>query len=342
MDAAAFAAFVRRGPVPRPAGPGAGVAASSPASRPGSSTAWPGRARSASRPRAPTCGCASAAARGSTATASATCPAARSSPARSRTASTASLRFDGPQSRPAGVDVEGVELELRDGEVVRRHAPRAARSTCDRALATDDGARRLGELGIGTNFGIDRPIGTILFDEKIGGTVHLALGRSYPETGGERSRPCTGTSSATCAAAGGSPPTARSCRRTGASSRRSGRSHRHPAPEVRQSCRCPRACGGLRSGVRQPHRRQSMNLYAIRRRDFWDTPEALQETAARSAEVGEEMSDDVRWIRTYVVPRSPASSAPSASTRARAPRRCASRPSAPACRPTRSPSSPTP
>ena len=44
-----------------------------------------------------------------------------------------------------------------------------------------------------------------------------------------------------------------------------------------------------------------MNLYTIRRRDFWDTPEALQETAARSAEVGEEMSQDVRWIRSYVV-----------------------------------------
>ena len=44
-----------------------------------------------------------------------------------------------------------------------------------------------------------------------------------------------------------------------------------------------------------------MNLYAIRRRDFWGTPEELQKTAARSAEVGDEMSDDVRWIRTYVV-----------------------------------------
>ena len=44
-----------------------------------------------------------------------------------------------------------------------------------------------------------------------------------------------------------------------------------------------------------------MNLYAIRRRDFWGTPEELQKTAQRSAEVGEEMSDDVRWIRTYVV-----------------------------------------
>ena len=53
-----------------------------------------------------------------------------------------------------------------------------------RALATDDGSRFLGEIGIGTNFGIARPTGTILFDEKIGGTVHLAVGRSYPETGG--------------------------------------------------------------------------------------------------------------------------------------------------------------
>ena len=44
-----------------------------------------------------------------------------------------------------------------------------------------------------------------------------------------------------------------------------------------------------------------MNLYAIRRRDFWGTPEELQATAQRSAEVGEEMTDDVRWIRTYVV-----------------------------------------
>ena len=44
-----------------------------------------------------------------------------------------------------------------------------------------------------------------------------------------------------------------------------------------------------------------MNLYVIRRRDFWGTPEELQATAAKSAQVGEEMSDDVRWIRTYVI-----------------------------------------
>jgi aminopeptidase len=87
------------------------------------------------------------------------------------------------RSAPAGVDVDGVELELRDGEVVAARAA-VGEHYLQRALATDDGARRLGEVGIGTNFGIARPTGTILFDEKIGGTVHLALGRSYPETGG--------------------------------------------------------------------------------------------------------------------------------------------------------------
>ncbi|HEV2820666.1 MAG TPA: aminopeptidase [Solirubrobacteraceae bacterium] len=88
------------------------------------------------------------------------------------------------RSAPAGVEVDGVELELRDGEVVGARAE-VGDDYLQRALETDDGARRLGEVGVGTNFGIDRPTGTILFDEKIGGTVHLALGRSYPETGGK-------------------------------------------------------------------------------------------------------------------------------------------------------------
>jgi len=91
------------------------------------------------------------------------------------------IRFDLPSS-PAGVEVSGVALQLRDGEVVAAGAERGE-EYLRRALATDDGARRIGEIGIGTNFGIRRPIGAILFDEKIGGSVHLALGRSYPETG---------------------------------------------------------------------------------------------------------------------------------------------------------------
>jgi aminopeptidase len=92
------------------------------------------------------------------------------------------IRFTVPSS-PGGVDVEDVTLTFRDGEVVEARAARG-QDYLDRTLATDDGARRLGEIGIGTNFGITRAIGAILFDEKIGGTVHLALGRSYPETGG--------------------------------------------------------------------------------------------------------------------------------------------------------------
>jgi hypothetical protein len=44
-----------------------------------------------------------------------------------------------------------------------------------------------------------------------------------------------------------------------------------------------------------------MQLYAIRRRDFWGTAEQLHATAAKSAEVGDQMADDVRWIRSYVV-----------------------------------------
>ena len=54
-------------------------------------------------------------------------------------------------------------------------------------LDTDEGARYLGELGIGTSPGIDRPTGSTLLDEKITGTVHLAVGQSYPETGGKNS-----------------------------------------------------------------------------------------------------------------------------------------------------------
>ena len=88
------------------------------------------------------------------------------------------------RSAPEGVDVDGVELEFADGAVVGARAD-TGEEYLRRALETDGGAKFLGELGIGTNFGIDRPTGTILFDEKIGGTVHLALGRSYPETGGK-------------------------------------------------------------------------------------------------------------------------------------------------------------
>jgi aminopeptidase len=93
------------------------------------------------------------------------------------------VRFGVP-SAPSGVDVAGVELAFRDGEVVEARAERGE-DYLRHALAIDEGARRLGEVGIGTNVGITRSTGTILFDEKMAGTVHLALGRSYPETGGK-------------------------------------------------------------------------------------------------------------------------------------------------------------
>lgn len=93
------------------------------------------------------------------------------------------IRFEIPCS-PRGVEVQGVELRFSGGEVVEARAERG-QEYLDAALATDPGARFLGELGIGTNPGIDRSTGSILLDEKIAGTVHLALGRSYPETGGQ-------------------------------------------------------------------------------------------------------------------------------------------------------------
>jgi aminopeptidase len=92
-----------------------------------------------------------------------------------------SIRFTVPTG-PRGVTVTGVELTFKDGEVVSARAERGD-DYLQAALATDAGASYLGELGIGTNVGIDRATGHILLDEKMAGTVHLALGRSYPETG---------------------------------------------------------------------------------------------------------------------------------------------------------------
>ncbi len=95
---------------------------------------------------------------------------------------TGTIRFDVP-SLIRGVEVRGVELKFESGRVVSATA-QAGQEYLEAALSTDEGARYLGELGIGTNAGIDRATGSTLLDEKIAGTVHLAVGRSYPETGG--------------------------------------------------------------------------------------------------------------------------------------------------------------
>ena len=77
-----------------------------------------------------------------------------------------------------------MKLRFEDGKVVDASAERGEDFLIE-MLDTDDGARRLGELGIGTNYGIATGTKEILLDEKIGGTVHMAVGMSYPETGGD-------------------------------------------------------------------------------------------------------------------------------------------------------------
>ncbi|MEH3053940.1 MAG: aminopeptidase [Patulibacter minatonensis] len=93
------------------------------------------------------------------------------------------IRFTVPSYRPGGV-VRGARLVFERGVVVEATADEGE-DVLLAELDTDPGARMLGELGIGTSPGIDRPTGSTLLDEKITGTVHLAVGQSYPETGGK-------------------------------------------------------------------------------------------------------------------------------------------------------------
>jgi hypothetical protein len=82
----------------------------------------------------------------------------------------------------SGREVDGVELRFAEGKVVEA---RAAKNDAflQAVLDTDLGARYLGEFAIGTNDGINRFTKSILFDEKIGGTIHMAVGAGYPQTG---------------------------------------------------------------------------------------------------------------------------------------------------------------
>jgi aminopeptidase len=93
------------------------------------------------------------------------------------------IHFDIPSGKDA-VEVEGVDVSFTDGEITAAHA-RTGDDYLQAQIGTDAGARFLGEIGIGTNTGIDRATGSTLLDEKIAGTVHLALGASYPECGGQ-------------------------------------------------------------------------------------------------------------------------------------------------------------
>jgi aminopeptidase len=83
-----------------------------------------------------------------------------------------------------GREVTDVHLEFEAGEVVG-HSAAKNEAVLTEVLNTDDGARRLGELGIGMNRDIDRFTYNMLFDEKMGDTVHMAVGRAYEDTVGE-------------------------------------------------------------------------------------------------------------------------------------------------------------
>jgi len=81
-----------------------------------------------------------------------------------------------------GREVEDVRLQFKDGKVIKATAAKNEQFLL-KMLETDKGARYVGEFAFGTNPGIQRFTKNILFDEKIGGTIHLALGKGYLETG---------------------------------------------------------------------------------------------------------------------------------------------------------------
>ncbi|MEX2425774.1 MAG: aminopeptidase, partial [Thermomicrobiaceae bacterium] len=81
-----------------------------------------------------------------------------------------------------GRSVEGITLEFKDGKVVNASADKNEEYLIS-TLDTDEGARYLGEFAFGTNKGIQEFTGNTLFDEKIGGTLHMAVGAGYPQSG---------------------------------------------------------------------------------------------------------------------------------------------------------------
>ncbi|MFN2145668.1 MAG: aminopeptidase [Anaerolineales bacterium] len=81
-----------------------------------------------------------------------------------------------------GREVNGIYLEFKDGKVVKATADKNEEFLLSQ-IDIDEGARYLGEFAIGTNYGIKKFTKSILFDEKIGGSFHMALGAGYPETG---------------------------------------------------------------------------------------------------------------------------------------------------------------
>lgn len=93
------------------------------------------------------------------------------------------IYFDFPQIY-RGNEAQKVRLRLENGKVVEAHAEKGEGFLLD-MLNMDEGSRFVGEIAIGTNDMIQDVTGNILFDEKIGGAIHMAIGASYPETGGK-------------------------------------------------------------------------------------------------------------------------------------------------------------
>jgi aminopeptidase len=92
------------------------------------------------------------------------------------------IRFTLPTSYD-GHAVDDIRLRFEEGRVVEAHSA-SSEDYLLSMLNMDEGARRIGEFAFGMNYGIREATRNILYDEKIGGTIHLALGRSYPESGG--------------------------------------------------------------------------------------------------------------------------------------------------------------
>jgi aminopeptidase len=85
-----------------------------------------------------------------------------------------------------GREAHKIYLKLEQGKVVEARAEKGEEFLLS-MLNMDEGARYVGEIAIGTNAAIEDITGNILFDEKIGGSIHMAVGSSYPETGGKNS-----------------------------------------------------------------------------------------------------------------------------------------------------------
>lgn len=83
----------------------------------------------------------------------------------------------------AGKRINGIALEFKDGQLIN-YSSEGNFELFEQLIQMDEGSSTIGEFGIGTNFGISRFCADILFDEKIGGTVHFALGRGYKQCGG--------------------------------------------------------------------------------------------------------------------------------------------------------------